>query len=63
MTGSNSTCTWDLIQKLAFNVLKETITVLVLISLDTSTIFYIKADSLDFMTGVVLSKVFKEDSK
>ena len=39
------------------------ITILVLISPDTSILFYIKPNNLDFITKAILSQVLKEDSK
>jgi len=51
-------------QQVIFDALKYTITmVLVLIFSDTSVLFCIKADSLDFTTREVFSQVSKEDDK
>ena len=49
---------------MAFNILKNAITiVLVLISLNTFTLFYIKINSLDFTTETILFQDLKKDNK
>lgn len=63
-TGNNTTWTWRLKQECAFAILKTAITTVpVLASPDISTLFRIKADSLDFATGAVLSQQSKKDNK
>ena len=55
---------WRLDQQYTFAVLKLAITkTLVLVSPDTSILFRIEADSLDFATRIVLFQWSKEDSK
>jgi len=64
ITRSNSIWIQNFMQQVIFDVLKYTITmVLVLIFSDTSVLFCIKADSSDFTTREVFSQVFKEDDK
>ena len=51
-------------QQLVFNVLKTTITfVSILTSLDTTILFHIEADILDYTIEAVLSQELKIDSK
>jgi len=63
VSGSNTAWSWRHKQQHAFDVLKTTITTAtVLASSDTSILFRVKVDSLNFATGV-LSQQFNEDDK
>ena len=64
MMKNNTILVWVLGQQKTFEILKIVITsISVLAFPDTKALFCIKADSLDFSTGVVLSKLSKKDSK
>ena len=64
ISGSNTAQTQEHKQQYAFDILKITITTAsVLASSNTSMLFRVEADSLDFATGVTLSQQSKENNK
>lgn len=64
ISGSNTAWTWEYKQQCAFDILKITITTaFILASSNTSILFRVEADSLNFATGVTLSQQSKENNK
>ena len=64
LTKANSMFNWSSEEKLAFDMLKDKITLALILTLpDNSRPYRIKADSLDFATRAVLSQENPEDGK
>ena len=64
ISGSNTAQTWEHKQQCVFDILKITITTASILAFsNTSILFRVGADSLDFATGVALSQQSKENNK
>src|SRR6266511_2875755 len=64
LTQNDAKWSWGTAKQTAFDRLKESVTSApVLISLDSTKPFQIKADSSDFATGAILSQVSTDDGK